>query len=117
MKLTDLNPRWFAEEGRHGQGVIFDCPGRCCASGKRARLAVAFAQPMDGGELFPIRKIEKVFAAFERAEGEAFDYNLVPPGTHWGRSGDTFDVMTFSPSVDASASGHWHGFVQAGETR
>jgi hypothetical protein len=39
----------------------------------------------------------------------------VPPGILWRREGDTFDTLTLSPSVDASPSGHWHGFVRNGE--
>ncbi len=34
----------------------------------------------------------------------------------WDLQGqDDFESLTLSPSVDASASGHWHGFVRLGD--
>jgi hypothetical protein len=118
LRLAELNPRWFAEEGRHGQGVLFDCPscrlGRC--AGKPCRLAVAFAPPLDGGTPFPIKKMETLFEALKDPDGE-WPGNVVPPGVVWGRTGDTFEALTLSPSVDASAAGHWHGFVQNGDVQ
>lgn len=33
----------------------------------------------------------------------------------WNMSGDSFDNLSLSPSIDASASGHWHGFITNGE--
>jgi hypothetical protein len=123
VKLTELNPRWFAEEGRRGQGVIFDCPGcraGVCADakdrGRPFRLAVA-CTPLDGGSPFPIGKPGLLFDAIEAAEGEEWNARIVPPGVVWGRTGDTFDTLTLSPSVDASAAGHWHGWVSNGECR
>jgi hypothetical protein len=35
----------------------------------------------------------------------------------WRASGDTFEAMTLTPSVDASKEGHWHGHITNGETR
>jgi len=35
----------------------------------------------------------------------------------WTMSSNTFDAMTVTPSIDASASGHWHGFITNGEIR
>lgn len=123
MKLADLNPRWFAEEGRRGQGVLFDCPGcraGVCADakdgGRPFRLAVAIT-PLDGGAPFPIKKMETLFSAIEAAEGEEWTGRVVPPGIVWGRTGETFETLSISPSVDASASGHWHGHVSEGVAR
>jgi hypothetical protein len=33
----------------------------------------------------------------------------------WTISGEDFDTLTVTPSIDASASGHWHGFLTAGQ--
>jgi hypothetical protein len=98
MRLRDLNPRWACDadiviggikqhfEGRTGMAVSFDCP-HC----RVIRLAVWFGNPIDG----------------------------LPPtddATHlWQRSGETFDALTLTPSIDASKEGHWHGFITAGE--
>ncbi len=35
----------------------------------------------------------------------------------WTRTGDDFATMTCTPSIDASASGHWHGFITNGEIK
>lgn len=97
MKLTDLNPRGVVDaqiviggrpvrdEDRHGMGLSFECP-HC----REVRLAVFYANPIDGKPPSP-------------------DHLL------WQRTGDTYETMTLSPSIDASASGHWHGHIQNGE--
>lgn len=98
MRLVDLNPRWAVDgdivvggvsrhyEGRLGMGITFDCP-HC----KATRLGVWIANPIDG--LPPTD-----------------DATLL-----WQRSGETFDTLTLSPSIDVSAHGHWHGFIKNGE--
>lgn len=100
MKLTDLEPRWALDadimvdgtvvhnEHRQGMGLTFLCP-HC----KAVRLGVFIQNPVDG----------------------------LPPSDDakmlWARvSGSTFEDLTLSPSIDASKSGHWHGFIQRGET-
>lgn len=126
MKLIELNPRWWNEPGRFGQGVLFRCP--CCTAkpilpGKApclynnpqcADLAIAFSNPLDGGEVFPINKQAILWAALKWNVGDATHPAIIPPGVHWTRKGDTFETLSISPSVDASASGHWHGFVTDG---
>lgn len=99
MRLTELNPRWAVDadivlggqsvhdEDRHGMAVSFDCP--CCAG--KTRLAVFFSNPIDG-------------------KAPSDDGHKL-----WTRSGDAFETLTLSPSVDASAHGHWHGFIKDGE--
>lgn len=98
MKLLDLDPRWAMDadiviggikrhyENRQGMCVSFECP-HC----RVQRLAVWFANPIDG----------------------------LPPtddaSTLFQRTGETFETLTLSPSVDASKSGHWHGHVTNGE--
>jgi hypothetical protein len=103
VKLTDLNPRWaidgeilvggqkIVNYDRHGMAVSFDCP--CCGGTSRAtRLTVFLANPIDGG---------------------------LPSddGKLWTRSGDTFETLTLSPSVDVSEYKHWHGHITGGEIR
>ena len=123
MRLADLNPKWFAEEGRQGQGVLFDCPscraGVCLGAvpAQPYRLAVAFSPPLDGGAPFTLGKMRVLFEVMQAADGEEWTGRIIPPGVIWGRTGDTFETLTITPSVDASASGHWHGFVTAGVTQ
>ena len=92
MKLIDLDPNWFTTtDGRHGMGLTFDCP-HC----KVQSLGVWFSNPVDGGP----------------AAGPEYS-----PAPRWHREGDTFDNMTLSPSIDVSASGHWHGFIINGDVK
>lgn len=114
MRLTDLNPRWLAEEGRHGQGVTFDCP--CCLGRPNGvRLAAAFTPTLDGGPAIGLDP-KRLWPALWPPKGEP-NVTTVPPGIHWQRSGDTFETLTLSPSIDASRAGHWHGFITNGEVR
>ena len=115
MRLTDLNPRWFAEEGRQGQGVTFECP--CCVGKPNGvRLAAAFVPALDDGP--PIsRKASTLYPLLWPRDGIADGVVTVPPGIHWQRTGDSFEDLTLSPSIDASPAGHWHGWLQGGEIR
>lgn len=105
MRLTDLDPRWFDIPGVGGaiDGVTFLCPHcRAC------RLGIQFTSI--GSEPKPPMSLEDKLRHVH--ELRTFD---VPPGVVWQRTGETFETLTLTPSVDASASGHWHGFVRAGE--
>jgi hypothetical protein len=99
MRLTDLAPRWigvlhWAGEFPFHVGVSFLCP-HC----REQRLAVRFRPPIDPGNYLP-----------QMASPPAF------LGDHlWNRSGETFEDLTLSPSIDFSAHGHWHGAITAGE--
>jgi hypothetical protein len=93
MRLVDLDPRFFGvSDGRTRVGVDFECP-HCAATGipkdERERIPVPFTNPLDGGA--PLK------------------------GQAWQRTGDTFDTMSLTPSVDGSHFGHWHGYITNGE--
>lgn len=96
MKFSTLEPRFFTEDGNDGKvvGVTFLCP-HCLAE----RLGVHFHYV--GRGLIGIHEPSTLHVA---------------DGTKiWDLTGTTFDDLSLSPSVDASASGHWHGFVTDGE--
>jgi len=102
MRLVDLKPRWIgyggpgltdasgAEPKRREQiGLELDCP--CGACGQR--LYIPFANPLDGGPQV---------------------------GTiGWQRTGETFEMMTLTPSILRSKphSCGWHGWITAGVVR
>lgn len=89
--LVELDPCWLTfGEGRHGMGVIFDCP-HCDGA---IKVGGYFANPIDGGPPAP--------------PGEE-------PRPRWRRTGETFETLTLTPSIDASKGGHWHGFVTNGQ--
>lgn len=99
MKLTDLNPRWVVlEQGGPRVALGFDCPH--CRS---MRLVVFFHHH---GK-----------AAAE--DGYILAHHGADDTQHiWDLHGqDDFGSLTLSPSVDASKSGHWHGFIVSGEIR
>jgi hypothetical protein len=77
-------------------GLSFRCP-HC-----ERRLAVWFENPVDGGP-------------------------SIDPATHrgplWKRSGDDFDLLTLTPTIDAKerdpetreiVAVHWHGYIDRG---
>lgn len=100
MRLTDLEPRWALDADiwvggqlvhdleRSGMGLTFLCP-HC----RDTRLGVFFKNPLDG-------------------KPPSDDYDA---GHLWTLSGDTFENLSVTPSIDASKSGHWHGHVTNGE--
>lgn len=104
MRLVDLDPMFYADQGRHGMGITFECPH--CPEGQRIRLGVAFENPVDGGTPEPKRMV--TFPDGHRQES-----------VRWQRTGDTFETLTLTPSVDAASHGvgHWHGFITNGEIR
>ena len=97
MRLTDLDPRFFEVRGQR-VGITFDCP-HCAESGQRLAIAVH----LDGTNMDPDPENPQQFAADERV------WTIV--------GGDSFTDLSLSPSVDASKSGHWHGFITEGEIR
>lgn len=101
MRLTELEPRWKAHADNPRAAFVFRCP--CC---KTTWLSCTLV-PM---------KISEQFDAFIE-EGRASGGDVVPSKQlyTWNMSGNDFDDLTITPSIDASASGHWHGFITKGE--
>lgn len=104
MRLTEFEPRWFtvahpADGVDLRIGLTFLCP-HCRA----IRLGIQFHPPID-----PAGLIEKLQISWPKAEKV------------WLRSGDTFETLTITPSIDVSMSatlefdGHWHGHITNGE--
>jgi len=76
------------KQGRKGMGISFECPTGSLLLGEVMRIAVWFKNPIDGGEPIADRTV-------------------------WDRTGDTFENLTLSPSIDCSPD--WHGCIQNGE--
>jgi hypothetical protein len=106
MKLTELEPRWIGgslDDGaeRRGLGISFMCPLHHVEGD---RLAVWFSNPCDGGSAH-------VDYAMDSATAHL---TLKNPEHLWQRTGETFDDLTLTPSIDASKYGCWHGFITNG---
>lgn len=39
------------------------------------------------------------------------------PEAVWTISGSDWSELTVAPSIDASASGHWHGLIKSGDLK
>lgn len=99
MRLTDLDPRWFGVLRWVGPtpfhvGLTFLCP-HC----RKTRIGVGFRPPIDPNN---------ALGMVSSPEGFLRD-------SLWMRSGESFDCLTLSPSIDVSAAGHWHGSITNGE--
>lgn len=93
MRLTDLSPSWIYQKGKRVVGVRFLCP--CC---HQLQLGALFLNCPDGATSQPNDP----------------DFTMNNWGNRWSRSGLTFDDLTLSPAIDASADGHWHGHINDG---
>lgn len=113
MKLTELEPHWVVDKGGGPHlGLTFACP-HCVRS----------APGVDVERGGPIQFLG---VAFDHRGHEAMDDAIIRSpfpnpasgfAAHiWNSDGaDDFTTLTLTPSVDASASGHWHGFITNGE--
>ncbi len=97
MRLVDLAPRWFIlEEGGPIVGVSFECP-HC----HQTRLGILF---------------HRAAASLVSQVAYLASHGNDPARQVWELKGSQdFGRLTLSPSIDASAVGHWHGFITDGE--
>ena len=98
MKLLDLQPRWltpnvFAFLCPHCQKVTLLCKN----------IPLTFKE-----------QVKLVSSAPEDDWDWPHDFVPMKQDCTWTITGD-FQTMTVTPSIDASASGHWHGFIRNGE--
>lgn len=105
MLLTDLEPRWLEKDGRR-VGLTFFCP--CCLTDR----LTCFFEPT------PFRQqVQMMIPIAGKDLGDRVNWVPSKADFAWTKTGDTFDNLTVSPSIDASAAKHWHGFIQGGEVR
>jgi hypothetical protein len=104
MKLTELEPRWYGADGVT-YGLSFLCP-HC----QKTRLGIAFHHA--GHEAMEDSVIRVHSSHDQHVWMITGDQQIFDGLEHRG-----FDHVTLSPSIDASQSGHWHGFIQDGEIK
>lgn len=91
MRLSELNPQFLdAHDGRRGVGVQFDCP--CGNRDENHGCFIPFDVALDGST---------------GVNGER----------GWKRTGDTFETLTLTPSIQRLEACRWHGFITNGEVR
>ncbi len=129
MRLLDLRPRWLLWECER-IGIMFLCPH--CATNKGDTWLTCFFRapgtlpriPDNDPELAlqGSRGERRLFLEAFRAMGhldplEACYHNVVncKATCAWTRVGEDFDTLSVTPSLDASAAGHWHGHIKNGE--
>jgi hypothetical protein len=100
MRLSELNPRWLSADV-----FSFDCPHCRKVTLLCKRIPLSFQD-----------QVKLVNAAPEDDEDWPIDFIPMKVDCVWSITGD-FGSMTVTPSIDASASGHWHGFITNGEIR
>lgn len=122
MRLLDLEPRWLNSGGKN-VAIMFQCP-HCHAAGKRQWITCFFVKagsiPRDadgdpGDRAMFARAFIDMGLEEEAAGNQAWGVVGCNPERAWTRSGHDFATMSVTPSIDGSASGHWHGHITSGQ--
>lgn len=120
MRLIDLKPKWMRLNG-DAIALIFICP-RCVARGtgckKDGRLTwlTCTFKPIENSiqRQLIAAAIEREPADFAATATEAKDV-VGCKYLGWQRSSKLLETISITPSIDAGASGHWHGHIKKGE--
>lgn len=101
MKLTELDPHWLTPDVFMFRSPIGRGNWLCCPRVKMTR--------------------NEQFDLFEANQMEPTGKDAVIVGWKedcvWHYDGSDFETMTVTPSIDASASGNWHGHITNGKIR
>ena len=99
MKLIDLDPKWLSPD-------VF-----------------IFRSPTGNGDLLtckrvPMSRKEQYALIYEKnPQYKGIPVVMTRDETAWNFSGHDFSTLTVTPSIDASKSGNWHGFIVNGEIK
>lgn len=98
MKLLELEPKWLTPNL-----FVFRCP-HCRHDWLTCKNVVISTQDQ--------------FDIFEKEFGDSWNAIVVgaDPPCCWSIQG-SFENLTVTPSLDASKSGHWHGYITGGEIK
>lgn len=99
MKLTDLDPVWLTPDI-----FIFKSPNG------RGNLLTCKRVPM-------LWKDQQALIYEQNPQYIGIPVVMTVPEFAWKFKGNDFNTLTVTPSIDASASGNWHGFITNGEIR
>lgn len=98
MKLTDLEPQWITPD-------LF-----------------IFRNPTGGNDWLSCKRVpmthkEQCEKLWEKPECKGRTIVSTVADMAWKFDGNDFSTLTVTPSIDASRSGNWHGFITNGEIR
>jgi len=105
-RLIDFDPQWIDTADRKGLGLKLKCPAGHCDGW----LWVLFANPLDGGPAWEGDCFALMFDFYEATRDEQRDGPVRdrPCGkARWNRTGDVFETLSLSPSVNAHQCGHF----------
>ena len=105
MRLTELSPRWLSPDV-----FTFLCP-HCC----KVLLTCKRVTMGHKAQCLLWREILDWDSEYDEIEWGSVTVILCKAECAWTMSSSDFETMTVTPSLDASGSGHWHGFLTAGE--
>lgn len=101
MKLSELEPRWLSDNV-----FVFRCP-HCRNTWLSCKNAV-----ISTGD-----QIDMFQAADLDPTGPRYAVVPMRQDVIWQWDSRDFATMSVTPSIDASASGHWHGHITQGQIR
>ncbi len=112
MRLGQLDPHWLVADGRR-LGMVFLCP-HC----QECYLSCFFTpMPHIAGDDY--HDCQHALFATVLAEPDVRETVPCKQNYAWNASPSveqaTFENLSVTPSLDASASGHWHGHITNGE--
>jgi hypothetical protein len=103
MRLIELEPRWKGYGGNPRAAFLFRCP-HCRTTWLSCTLV-------------PMKISEQLSLFVQEEQSSGGDVILSKQLYAWAMTGDDFGDLSITPSIDASASGHWHGFITRGECK
>lgn len=106
VKLVELEPKWLMRDGVR-VGLVFRCPCQKCTPQKFDWLS-CYCVPMSN--LRQQYELLKTVIPQEQLQ----DVVPVKRDFAWSFVGDSFETLSIAPSIDASASGNWHGHITKG---
>lgn len=116
MRIAELKPTWLERDGRLAC-FLFLCP-HCVAEKREKPVLLACSVFLPWASVFPQHDDEVRFLdAWLAQQYPGYTHaDVVPPARRetWQKRG-TWDSLSVVPSINASASGHWHGSILNGE--
>ena len=117
IRLTALKPRWVLKGGKR-IGFIFLNPTGPARGSRQADwllcLTVLLAEACNGDRFAFYDRLMDALDADPRRCMESRVLVGVKDDIAWAMTGDSFNNITIKPSIDASQSGNWHGFITDG---